>query len=89
MLFALQVKQFNVSTVSVGVRGQHCSSAHAVVTGANILPSLAGKNINETLIPAGLNMAHVAHVSGESIGITLTLPGMRLKHVIERLVDVP
>jgi hypothetical protein len=88
VLFALQVEQFNVSTVSVGVRGQHCSSAHAVVTGANILPSLAGKNINETLIPAGLNIAHVAHVSGESIGMTLPLPDMRLKHVIERFMHI-
>jgi hypothetical protein len=70
------------------MRGQHRACVHPVVAGANVLPALAGKNVYESLVPGGLIMAHVTHITGKTICIALCLPGVGLMNIIECFIDV-
>ena len=88
MLATLQIKQGNVFDITILMCGQHSAGAHAVVAGTYVLPALASKYIKESLIPSGLGMAHVTHVSGESVGITLTMPEHELVSIIKFFIHI-
>jgi hypothetical protein len=47
------------------------------------LPALTGEYVYESLVPVWLMTTHVAHVTGESVGISLSLPDVYLLQVIE------
>jgi hypothetical protein len=85
---ALKAKQGNVFDISILMCGQHPTGPHAVVAGTYVLPALASKYIKESLIPSGLGMAHVTHVSGESVGITLATPDHELVSIIKFFIHI-
>jgi hypothetical protein len=62
---------------------QHSTGAHAIVAGTYVLPVLAGKDVNESLVPDWLRISHVTHVARESTGVALLDPQIKLFSVIE------
>ena len=70
------------------MHGQHCTSAHSIVTGAYVLPTHFSVDVDKDRIPTRLGTTHVTHVTRELIGIALTGPQFNPRRIIERLVDI-
>ena len=88
MLAALQAKQGNVFDITILMYGQHRTGAHPVVAGTYVLPALASKYIMESLIPSGLGMTHVTHVTSETVGVTLALPNFNLIEIVKGFIGI-